>query len=292
MSQLYITGKVLHENGPWGENRPVSGARVEILSGDDQIRGTDLILLATTDSNGEFSGLTTEWRTMVLNTVPDPEMPWKTMQVEEPDPLEKMALRARIRQTTAQGVKVGTLPVQYVDDITPIAPLVVDWGPPGQSALGSVNGIACSSPMELLERGMEALNARCAEVRMEAFGQAGEPYLELTAPTARQQRLAASMNVKPDDVLRIRALLLSNDAAAASDGLDSFWLSLVVASIVFSPVTGQAGASFGLALLRFLQSGYRVQSVGNASVSLNGTGVSIRLEHPGVNALQSTVETR
>ena len=284
MSQLYISGKVLHEQGPWGENRPVSGARVEILSGDDEIRGADLILLATTDSNGEFSGLTTEWRTMVLSTVPDPEMPWKTMQVEEPDPLEKMILRARIRQATAQGVKVVTLPVHYVDDITPIAPLVVDWAPPEQSALGSVNGVACITPMEFLERSMEELKARRAEVRMEAFGQAGEPYLELTAPTARQQRLAASMNVKPEDVLRIRAVLLSNDATVASDVLDSFWVSLVVSSIVFSPVTGQAGASFGLALIRLLQCGYRIQSVDNASVSLNGTGVAILLKNPSLTA--------
>ena len=282
MSQLYITGKVLHEPGTWGENRPVSGARVEILSGNDAAHGADLILLATTDSNGAFSGLTTEWRTMVLNTVPDPDMPWKTIQVEEPDPLETMVLRARIRQTTAGGVKVVTLPVQYIDDITPIAPLVVNWGPPEQSALGSINGIACGSPIEFLERSMEALNARSAAIRMEAFGEAGTPYLELTAPTARQQRMAASMHWKPEDILSIRTLLLSNENAG--DGLDCFWLSLVVASIVFSPVTGQAGASFGLALLRLLQSGYRVQSVGNASVSLSGTGVAIRLEHPGFNA--------
>ncbi len=289
MSQLYITGKVFHEKGPWGENRPVSGARVEILSGDDAERGADLILLATTDANGEFSGLTTEWRTMVLKTVPDPEKPWKTMQVEEPDPQETMLLRARVRQTTAQGVKVVTLPVQYIDDITPIAPLVVNWTPPEQTALGSVNGLACGSPMEFLERGMEALNARSASIRMEAFGEAGEPYLELTAPTARQQRMAASMHWKPEDILRIRTLLLANENAG--DGLDSFWLSLVVASIVFSPVTGQAGASFGLALLRLLQSGYRVQSVGNASVSLSGSGVAIHLDHPGFHASQSAVET-
>lgn len=280
MSQLYIAGKVLHEQGPWGENRPVSGARVEILSGEDPVRGADLILLSTTDANGEFTGLTTEWRGMVLKTIPDPEKPWRTMQVEEPDPEEKLSLHARIRQSTTQGVQVCTLPVEYVDDLTPVAPLVVNWGPPEQSVVGSINGIACNSPMEFLERSMAALSARPSEIRMEAFGQAGEPFLELTAPTARQQRLAAAMHRKPEEILRIRALLTGGDANA-QDGSESFWISLVVASIVFSPVTGQAGAGFGLALLRFLQSGYRIHSLGNASVSMNGTGVAIHLEYPG-----------
>lgn len=289
MSQLYITGKVLHEPGPWGESRPVSGARVEILSGDDHVRGADLILLATTGANGEFSGLTTEWRSIVLKSITDPDMPWKTIQVEEPDPDEKLSLRARIRQTTAQGVQVLTLPVQYVDDITPIAPLQVNWGPPEQSAIGSINGVACGTPTEFLERSMAALLARQAEIRIEAFGQAGEPFLELTAPTARQQRLAASMHLKPEDVLRIRAVLTSEDGGACG-GTENFWVSLVVSSIVFSPVTGQAGASFGLALLRLLQSGYQIQSLGNASVTLNGTGVSIRLEHPDFKASQPAAE--
>ena len=280
MSQLYITGKVLHERGPWGENQPVSGARVEILSGDDETRGTDLIMLATTDSKGEFRGLTTEWRSMVLNTVPDPDKPWKTMQVEEPDPTEKLLLRARIRQTTSEGVKVVTRRVQYVDDITPIAPLLVNWGPPEHSAIGSINGVACNTPMEFLERSMVELNAKRAEIKIEAFGQAGEPYLELTAPTARQQRLAAAMQLTREDILKIRTLLTCNDGDESCDVMDSFWISLVVSSIIFSPVTGQAGASFGLALKRFLQRGYRIVSVGNASVSLNGMGVAIRLENP------------
>ncbi len=286
MSQLYITGKVLHERGTWGENRPVSGARVEILSGDDETRGTDLIMLATTDSNGEFRGLTTEWRSMVLNTVPDPDKPWKTMQVEEPDPTEKLLLRARIRQTTSEGVKVVTRRVQYVDDITPIAPLLVNWGPPEHSAIGSINGVPCNTPMEFLERSMVELNAKRAEIKIEAFGQAGEPYLELTAPTARQQRLAAAMQLNREDILKIRTLLTCNDADESCDVMDNFWISLVISSIIFSPVTGQAGASFGLALKRFLQRGYRIVSVGNASVSLNGMGVAIRLENP---ELQRTI---
>lgn len=286
MSQLYIAGKVLHERGPWGENHPVSGARVEILSGDEEKRGADLIMLATTDSKGDFSGLTTEWRGTVLKTVPDPEKPWKTMQVEEPDSEEKLVLRARIRQTTSQGVKVVTRPVQYKDDITPIAPLLVNWGPPDRSAIGLINGVACNSPMEFLERSMIELNAKRADIKIEAFGQAGEAYLELTAPTARQQRLAASMHLKPEDILKIRNLLTCNEADESCDVMDSFWISLVVSSIIFSPVTGQAAASFGLALQRILQSGYRILSVGNASVSLNGIGVAIRLENPELKSSQ------
>lgn len=286
MSQLYIMGRVLHEPGPWGESQPVSGARVEILSGDEEKRGTDLIMLATTDAKGEFQGLTTEWRGTVLRTVPDPEKPWKTMQVEEPDPDEKLVLRARIRQTTSQGVKVITRPIQYKDDITPIDPVMVNWGPPERSAIGSINGLACNTPTEFLERTMIELNAKRADIKLEAFGQAGEAYLELTAPTARQQRLAAAMHLNPQDILRIRTLLTCNETDESCEVMDGFWISLVVSSIIFSPVTGQAAASFGLALLRLLHSGYQILSVGNASVSLNGMGVAIRLVNPALKASQ------
>jgi hypothetical protein len=286
MSQLYIMGRVLHEPGPWGEGQPVAGARVEILSGDEEKRGTDLIMLATTDAKGEFQGLTTEWRGTVLRTVPDPEKPWKTIQVEEPDPDEKLVLKARIRQTTPEGVKVVTRPVHYKDDITPIDPIFVNWGPPERSAIGSINGLACNTPMEFLERTMIEINARRADIKLEAFGQAGEAYLELTAPTARQQRLASAMHLNPQDILRIRTLITCNEADQSCDVLDSFWISLVVSSIIFSPVTGQAAASFGLALLRLLHSGYQILSVGNASVSLNGMGVAIRLANPALKASQ------
>ena len=286
MSQLYITGRVQHEPGPWGDHQPVSGARVEILSGDEEKRGTDLIMLATTDAKGEFQGLTTEWRGTVLKTIPDPEKPWKTIQVEEPNSDEKLVLRARIRQTTPQGVKVVTRPIQYRDDITPIDPLLVNWPPPERSAIGSINGVACNLPMEFLERSMIELNAKRTDIKIEAFGQAGEPYLELTAPTARQQRLASSMHLNPQDILKIRNLLTCNDAEESCDVMDNFWISMVVSSIIFSPVTGQAAASFGLALLRILHSGYQILSVGNASVSLNGMGVVIRLENPQLKESQ------
>ena len=286
MSQLYIQGKVVHEKGPWGENQPVSGARVEILSGDEDKRGSDLIMLATTDTKGEFQGLTTEWRGTVIKTVPDPEKPWRSIQVEEPDPDEKLVLRARIRQTTPEGVRVLSRPVQYKDDITPIDPLVVNWGPPERSAIGSVNGHACNTPMEFLERTMIELNAKRTDIKLEAFGQAGEAYLELTAPTARQQRLAVAMHLNPDDILRIRTLLTCNEADQACDVMDNFWISMVVSSIIYAPVTGQAAAAFGLSLLRVLHNGYEILSVGNSSVSLNGMGVVIRMQNPGLKASQ------
>lgn len=286
MSQLYIQGRVVHEAGPWGEHQPVTGARVEILSGDEEQRGSDLIMLATTDTKGEFQGLTTEWRGTVLKTIPDPEKPWKTIQVEEPDADERLVLRARIRQTTPTGVRVVTRSVQYSDDITPIPTLTVNWGPPERSAIGSINGNACNTPMEFLERTMIEINARRADIKLEAFGQAGEPYLELTAPTARQQRLAVAMHLNAEDILRIRTLLTCNEADESCDVMDNFWISLVLSSIIFAPVTGQAAAAFGLALQRLLQSGYKILSVGNSSVALNGMGVAIRLANPQLKASQ------
>lgn len=286
MSQLFIQGQVLHERGPWGDRQPVTGARVEILSGDEQTRGSDLIMLATTNANGEFQGLTTEWRGTILKTVPDPNKPWRTIQVEEPDPDETLVLRARIRQTTAQGVKIINLPVSYQDDLHPIEPLVVNWGPPEHSVIGFVNGLACTTPVEFMERTMLQLNARRCDVKLEAFGQAAEPYLELTAPTARQARLAASMHLTTEEVLRIRTLLTCNEDMEACEVVDGFWISLAVASIIFAPITGKAAAAFGLALQRMLYSGYQIASVGNASVAMNGMGVSIRLQHPEWKASQ------
>ncbi|MCU0227980.1 MAG: hypothetical protein MUF01_10110 [Bryobacterales bacterium] len=286
MSQLFIQGLVLHEPGPWGERQPVAGARVEILSGDDQTRGSDLIMLATTNATGEFQGLTTEWRGTVIKTVPDPNKPWRTIQVEEPDPDETLVLRARIRQSTADGVKMITLPVEYTDDMHPVAPLVVNWAPAAQSVIGFVNGLSCTTPIEFIERTILQINARRGEVKLEAYGQAAEPYLELTAPTARQARLAASMHLSTEEVLRIRTLLTCNDGMDLCDVVDSFWISLVVSSIIFAPITGQAAASFGLALQRLLYSGYQLASVGNATVAMNGMGVRIRLAHPEWKATQ------
>lgn len=286
MSQLYIQGVVLHEPGPWGERQPVSGARVEILSGDEQTRGSDLIMLATTNADGEFHGLTTEWRGTVLKTVPDPNKPWRSIQVEEPDPDESLVLRARIRQTTAEGVKVIVLPVSYTDDLHPVEPLVVNWGPPEHSVIGFVNGLACTNPVEFMERTMLQLNAKRGDVKLEAFGQAAEPYLELTAPTARQARLAASMHLTTEEVLRMRTLLTCHEDMEACDVVDGFWISLVVSSIIFAPITGKAAAAFGLAVQRLLYSGYQIASVGNASVAMNGMGVSIRLQHPQWKASQ------
>jgi hypothetical protein len=94
------------------------------------------------------------------------------------------------------------------------------------------------------------------------------------------------MQLNREDILKIRTLLTCNEGDESCDIMDSFWISLVISSIIFSPVTGQAGASFGLALKRFLQRGYRIVSVGNASVSLNGMGVSIRLENPELHESQ------
>ncbi|MCW5963911.1 MAG: hypothetical protein KIT83_07725 [Bryobacterales bacterium] len=286
MSQLFIQGQVLHEPGPWGERQPVAGARVEILSGDNQTRGSDLIMLASTNNHGEFQGLTTEWRGTIIKTVPDPNKPWRTIQVEEPDPDETLVLHARIRQSTAQGAKVITLPVTYVDDMHPITPLVVNWGPPEHSVIGFVNGQACTTPVEFIERTIIQINARRGDVKLEAFGQVAEPYLELTAPTARQARLAAAMHLSTDEVLRIRTLLTCNEGMESCDVVDGFWISLVVSSIIFAPITGQAAASFGLAMQRLLFSGYQIMSVGNASVAMNGMGVSIRLQHPHWKASQ------
>lgn len=280
MSQLFIQGTVLHEPGPWGERQPVSGARIEILCGDNETRGSDLIMLASTNANGEFQGLTTEWRGTILRTVPDPNKPWRTIQVEEPDSDEKLVLRARIRQTTAQGVQTVTLPVDYTDDVTPIPSLVVPWGPPRHSVIGFVNGLACTNAIEFLERTVIQLNARRAEVKLEAFGQAAEPYLELTAPTARQARLAAALHLSIEEILRIRTLLTCNETMESCEIVDSFWISTVISSIVFSPATGHAAAAFGISLQRLLFSGYKIRSVGNAGVAMDGIGVAILLEHP------------
>ncbi len=286
MSQLFIQGLVLHEPGPWGDHQPVAGARVEILSGDDQSRGSDLIMLATTNAKGEFQGLTTEWRGTIIKTVPDPNKPWRTIQVEEPDQEETLVLRARIRQSTADGVKMITVPVHYLDDLHPIGPLVVNWAPAEQSVIGFVNGLACTNPIEFIERTILQINSRRGEVKLEAYGQAAEPYLELTAPTARQARLGAAMHLTTDEVLRIRTLLTCNDGMEVCDVVDNFWISLVVSSIIFAPITGQAAASFGLALQRLLYSGYQLTAVGNATVAMNGMGVRIRLEHPEWKATQ------
>lgn len=280
MSQLQIHGQVFHEPGPWGNHVPVSGARIEILSGDEKARGSDLIMLSTTNANGEFHGLTTEWRGTVIRTIPDPSKPWRTIQVEESDQDEELVLRARIRQTTAEGVRITTLPVHYIDDITPIEPLSVNWGPPQHSVIGFVNGLACTTATEFLERTVLQLNTKRGDVKLEAFGQVAEPYLELTAPTARQARLGSAMHLSTEEVLRIRTLLTCNDGMEACDVVDGFWISLVVSSIIFSPITGHAAAAFGLSLQRLLFSGYAITSVGNAGVAMDGMGVTIRLEHP------------
>jgi hypothetical protein len=287
MSQLRIRGKVLHEAGPWGEHLPVSGARIEILSGHEQTRGSDLIMLATTNANGDFEGLTTEWRGTVLRTVPDPNRPWRNIQVEEPDMDEPLILRARIRQNTTAGLRTITVPVDYTDDMTPIAPLVVNWGPAEHSVIGFVNGDSCTSPAEFMERTIIQLNARRGEVKLEAFGQAAEPFLELTAPTARQARLAAALHMSRDEVLRIRTLLTCNDGMESCEVVDSFWISIVVASIIFAPATPQAAAAFGLSLQRLLYGGYQIASVGNASVAMDGMGVKIRLHHPEWQAAEA-----
>lgn len=284
MSQLFIQGTVLHEAGPWGEQQPVAGARIEVLCGDEALRGVDLIMLASTNTKGEFQGLTTEWRSTVVRTIPDPAKPWKSIQVEEPDLDEPLILRARIRQNTARGAQVVVVPIAYVDDNTPIAPLVVPWGPAEASVIGVVNGHACTTSTELLERTVIQLTSKRAAVKLEAFGHSAEPYLELTAPTARQARLASALHLPSEEILRLRTLLTCNEDMASCNLVDGFWISTVIASIIFAPTTSPAAAAFGLALQRLLFSGYEIRSVGNAGVTMDGLGVAIRLEHPAWKA--------
>lgn len=133
MAKFRITGQVLAAN-----MAPVAGASVRIIDKDEDGRD-DVILTRTTDAQGYFRGLSSEWqdtRQTPLVTLP----PWTDTKV--------LAFEVRKNGRTHAG------PFLHVSDTTSV-PIVVPWLE-SPSVLAKVNGVGCDSPNDIISAVMRA----------------------------------------------------------------------------------------------------------------------------------------
>ncbi len=120
MSAINISGKVCHAPYPQGANVPCANAVVQVFDIDAPGRGDDLIWTGTTNSNGLFSGQSSEWQDMVNLRYWTPRG-WRDRDV--PDVTDILSLKVRVTQG-AQSKEF----FPFVNQ-SPI-PLFVPWRPP------------------------------------------------------------------------------------------------------------------------------------------------------------------
>jgi hypothetical protein len=60
MARHDVSGTVVYQNGPWGQDVPVPMAEVKIVD-KDSLNSSDELLKVTCDAQGRFSGRTSEW---------------------------------------------------------------------------------------------------------------------------------------------------------------------------------------------------------------------------------------
>ncbi len=72
MAKLKLKGKVTYPPGPWGNNKPVKGAKIKITDIDAPGRTNDVIWEGTTENDGVFQGTSKEWQDRIHS--PDGKM--------------------------------------------------------------------------------------------------------------------------------------------------------------------------------------------------------------------------
>jgi hypothetical protein len=117
MARHDVSGTVVYQNGPWGQDVPVPMAEVKIVD-KDSLNSSDELLKVTCDAQGRFSGRTSEWMDEILDK---PTFRWEARQGSQSSP-------PRILDKLQTGLR-----------------LEVPWGPPSTSTNMSLLNAALTS---------------------------------------------------------------------------------------------------------------------------------------------------
>ena len=121
MASLTIAGRVQYMPGPWGLNKALAGAQVELFD-IDLGGGDDRIWHGSTDAVGRFSGNSDEWQDKKSLRVFDPRQ-GRWVETQVPDPSDVLLLKLRV---TAQGHQHEVTP--YLHNPPVQVPVIVPWG--------------------------------------------------------------------------------------------------------------------------------------------------------------------
>ena len=140
MSQLQLNGTLVYPPGLWGGAGPAAGVSVEIIQNHQLPSSQTTIWSGTTDSSGNFSGQTAEWRRTV-----------SILGRDALDPTDVLALTCHIIDDTGPRRQEKTFPFVWLGDPLPSPPIVLPWAPP-TARKGRVNGADCWSFSDLARR--------------------------------------------------------------------------------------------------------------------------------------------
>jgi hypothetical protein len=189
MAKIRVKGTVYYPPGPWGANLPVGGATIRIIDVDAPGKGDDTIWTGTTDGNGNFDGMSSEWQDstttsiwMVDSIVP-PRGHWQTITI--PDLTDARLLNVKI----TKGSSEITLPFPYVSDEAPPIPLVVNWFPQ-PFAIANVNGIDITTdrPGDIHDKIKALVEARTPSFKVRVYGPYATALEPITRPRAELQQ--------------------------------------------------------------------------------------------------------
>lgn len=146
MSELNIRGSVRYGPGQWGLSAPVAGAKLTLRQTSVGSSDTRTIWEGTTDSRGEFSGRTQEWRRKI-----------RIGGHEGPDPSDLLALSMRIELDGQSTVR----PFAWLGDFAPSPPLIASWMP-ANAVVARINGRDCYTVAEVARQCVELMRTPAA----------------------------------------------------------------------------------------------------------------------------------
>lgn len=146
MSTIRIAGLVQYPPGPWGVARPAGDVALAIVD-EDVGNAADTIWSGSTNAQGQYAGTTRDWRDTRSVTVSTPMGP-RTTQVA--DATDMMLLKATVSQRVGPRTHSLTVPFVPAPAGLPQPPIVLGWGPPGQTSV-TVNGVAANTLSQIAQ---------------------------------------------------------------------------------------------------------------------------------------------
>lgn len=208
MAQLNIRGQVQYAPGPWGIARPAGGVALAIVD-EDVGNASDTIWTGTTSAQGQYAGTTRDWRDTRSVTSSTP-VGQRTIEVA--DAADLMLLKATATQRMGPRAHSLTVPFVPAPAGLPQPPIVLGWGPSGQTVV-KVNGVSANtlSQVAQLVQSVFAVGSAVARhgVRREIMvvGELGEEMIAVVAELESELRAieAQILHNTRHDILRQKA---------------------------------------------------------------------------------------
>lgn len=208
MAQFNIRGQVQYAPGPWGAARPAGGVALAIVD-EDVGNASDTIWSGSTNAQGQYAGTTRDWRDTRSVTVSTP-MGQRTTQVA--DAADLMLLKATATQRIGPRAHSLTVPFVPAPAGLPQPPIVLGWGPPGQTQV-KVNGVAASTLSQIAQL-IECVFAVGSTVAMHGVrreimvvGELADEMIAVVADLESELRAieAQILPIARQDILRFKA---------------------------------------------------------------------------------------